>query len=42
MSVEDKVKSIIVEQLGVDANEVTRKLPSLMTSAQILWTPWNS
>ncbi|HEV8118147.1 MAG TPA: acyl carrier protein [Thermoanaerobaculia bacterium] len=23
MSVEDKVKSIIVEQLGVDANEVT-------------------
>ena len=34
-SVEERVKQIIVEQLGVDEGEVTRRLRSWMTLGQI-------
>jgi len=40
-SVEERVKQIIVEQLGVDEAEVTRPRPSWMTWAPIRSTRWN-
>jgi acyl carrier protein len=42
MSVEDKVKSIIVEQLGVDANEVTPEASFVDDPGRILLTRWSS
>lgn len=41
MSTVDKVKQIIVDQLGVDPSEVVLKLPLLMIWVQILWILWN-
>ena len=40
-STEDKVKQIIVEQLGVDETEVTPRLRSSTTSARTRSTRWN-
>jgi len=40
-SVEERVKQIIVEQLGVDEAEVTPQHPLWMTWARTRWTRWN-
>ena len=39
--VEDRVKQIIVDQLGVDAGDVPQHPPSSTILEQILWTGWN-
>ena len=40
-AVDDKVKQIIVEQLGVDEGEVTSNASFVDDLGPTRWTPWN-
>ena len=37
----DRVKKIVVEHLGVEADKVSKTLPSLTILAPTAWTPSN-